>query len=293
MRIHLKHRLLKYRLITAVILIPIVTAALFLLPLMGFVCLILLVCMLSAWEWGRLAGLTSLSQRIWLAIIFGFFLAFISLRISPSRPFLSLWQAKYTLWTALGWWISALILLLCYPCSARFWRKSRLLRLIFGLLTILPFFWGMLALRQYHYDINHFSGAWWVLYVMVLVWSADSGAYIFGRMFGRHKLAQTISPRKTWEGVIGGLITSVVITCFFKKYSPIHAELHALFLSSIISIIAGMLGDLTESMFKREAGIKDSGYVIPGHGGILDRIDSLTAAVPVFICLMFLTFHAI
>ena len=96
---------------------------------------------------------------------------------------------------------------------------------------------------------------------MILVWGADSGAYMFGKMFGKHKLAPKVSPGKTWQGFFGGLLK--------------------------------VLGDLTESMFKREAGIKDSGNLIPGHGGILDRIDSLTAAVPVFACLLLLVFRTI
>lgn len=285
--------MLTYRLITAFILIAMVIAALFLLPLVGFALTTLAVCMLSAWEWGQLAGLTSLNQRIWLAILCGLLLALMMFDTPAYLPSFIVWQAQYALWGALVWWLTALLLILCYPRSAAIWRDSSTLRLTFGILTIMPFFWGMLTLRQHHYDSNHYTGAWWLLYVMVLVWGVDSGAYIFGRSLGQHKLAPKVSPSKTWEGLIGGLFSSAIIACLFSKYAPLNTAPRTLFICSSVTALASVLGDLTESMLKREAGIKDSGHLIPGHGGILDRIDSLTAAVPVFTCLMLLIFNAI
>ena len=285
--------MLKSRLITAFILIPIVIAALFLLPPVGFALVTLAVCMLAAWEWGQLAGLATRNQRIWLAILCGLLLAAMLLTLPEYHPFSTAWQVEYALGASLIWWLAALVLVLCYPQSAAFWRRSSALRLLFGVLTIMPFFWGMVTLRQHEYSLNHFTGAWWLLYVMLLVWGADSGAYIFGRAMGKHKLAPKVSPGKTWEGLVGGLLTSAVISWLFGKYAPLNAVPMSLLLCSVIAVLASVLGDLTESMFKREAGIKDSGNLIPGHGGILDRIDSLTAAVPVFACLMLLIFKAI
>ncbi|MGL6021195.1 MAG: phosphatidate cytidylyltransferase [Gibbsiella quercinecans] len=282
--------MLKYRLITALILIPVVIAALFLLPPLGFTLVTLVVCMLAAWEWGPLAGFASRSQRIWLAVLCGLLLALMVLSIPAYQHSVHLLQIGGSLWLSLAWWLAALLLVLFYPGSAGMWRNSRSLRLIFGLLTIVPFFWGMLALRQYDYAQNPFTGAWWLLYVMLLVWGADSGAYMFGKLFGKHKLAPKVSPGKTWEGLIGGLVTSAVISWLFGRYAPLSVVPVTLLVCSVIAALASVLGDLTESMFKREAGIKDSGSLIPGHGGILDRIDSLTAAVPVFACLMLLVF---
>lgn len=282
--------MLKSRLITALILIPIVIAALFLLPPLGFALVTLAVCMLAAWEWGQLAGFVSRSQRIWLALLCGFLLALMMLSVPAYHQPIHQLQVEGPLWLSLAWWLAALALVLFYPGSAALWRNSRPLRLVFGLLTIVPFFWGMLALRQFDYEQNHFTGAWWLLYVMLLVWGADSGAYMFGKLFGKHKLAPKVSPGKTWEGLIGGLITSAVISWLFGRYAPLTIEPMTLLVCSVIAALASVLGDLTESMFKREAGIKDSGHLIPGHGGILDRIDSLTAAVPVFACLMLLVF---
>ncbi|AKP32877.1 phosphatidate cytidylyltransferase [Yersinia aleksiciae] len=282
--------MLKYRLITALILIPVVIGALFLLPPVGFAIVTLFVCMLAAWEWGQLAGFATRSQRIWLAILCGFLLVLMLLSLPAYQHSAHLPQVSVPLWLSMGWWLAALLLVLTYPRSAAFWRDSRLLRIIFGILTIVPFFWGMVALRQYGYDQHHNIGAWWLLYVMLLVWGADSGAYMFGKLFGKHKLAPKVSPGKTWEGLIGGLLTSALISWLFGRYAPLDIIPEKLLICSVVAALASVLGDLTESMFKREAGIKDSGHLIPGHGGILDRIDSLTAAVPVFACLMLLVF---
>lgn len=282
--------MLKYRLITALILIPVVIGALFLLPPVGFAIVTLVVCMLAAWEWGQLAGFSSRSQRIWLAILCGFLLISMLLSLPAYQHSAHLPQVSVPLWLSMGWWIAALLLVLTYPRSAAVWRDSHLLRIIFGILTIVPFFWGMVALRQYGYEQDHNIGAWWLLYVMLLVWGADSGAYMFGKLFGKHKLAPKVSPGKTWEGLIGGLLTSALISWLFGRYAPLDIIPEILLICSVAAALASVLGDLTESMFKREAGIKDSGHLIPGHGGILDRIDSLTAAVPVFACLMLLVF---
>jgi phosphatidate cytidylyltransferase len=282
--------LLKYRLITALILIPLVIAALFWLPPLGFTLVTLAVCMLAAWEWGALAGFAERSQRIWLAILCGCLLVLTTIGVPAQAYSVDYLQVSVPLWLSLAWWLVALLLVLFYPASAALWRHSRPLRLLFGVLTIVPFFCGMLALRQWGYEQDHVAGAWWLLYVMLLVWGADSGAYLFGKLFGKHKLAPKVSPGKTWEGLLGGLVTSAVISWLFGRYAPLSVVPSTLLLCSVMAVLASILGDLTESMFKREAGIKDSGHLIPGHGGILDRIDSLTAAVPVFACLILLVF---
>jgi phosphatidate cytidylyltransferase len=285
--------LLKSRLITAFILIPLVIAALFWLPLSGFAITTIVICMLAAWEWGQFAGMATRQQRIWLAVLCGLLLAVMLFTLQPYQRDLHQLQMESSLWASLIWWVVALVLVLFYPASAAVWRHSRPLRLLFGVLTVIPFFWGMMALRQYHYDTDHFAGAWWLLFVMFLVWGADSGAYMFGRLFGKHKLAPKVSPGKTWEGFLGGLVCSAVIAWLFALFAPLTIATSTLIICAVIAALASVLGDLTESMFKREAGIKDSGNLIPGHGGILDRIDSLTAAVPVFACLLLLVFRTL
>lgn len=285
--------MLKYRLISAFILIPVVIAALFFLPLIGFAITTLVVCMLAAWEWGQLSGFVNRTQRVWLAVLCGLLLALMLFTLPEYHYGVDIAVVEGSLWLSLFWWIAALLLVLFYPASAAFWRNSKALRLVFGLMTIVPFFWGMVALRGWHYDANHYYGAIWLLYVMILVWGADSGAYMFGKLFGKHKLAPKVSPGKTWQGFIGGLFTAAVISWIYGVVVNLEVAPSTLLICSVVAALASVLGDLTESMFKREAGIKDSGNLIPGHGGILDRIDSLTAAVPVFACLMLLVFRTI
>lgn len=246
----------------------------------------LVVCMLAAWEWGRLANLVSRSQRVLLATTCGCLLELMFFSVPTYSCAIHYSLMRWFLWLSLGWWSAALLLLSFYPQSAAAWRHSCVLRLLFGLLTIVSFFWGMLVLRLYGYEENHFTGAWWLLYVMLLVWGMDSSAYMLGKLFGNHKLAPKVSPGKTWEGLFGGLITSAVIGWLFARYVPLNIAPETLLIYSVLTLLAAVLGDLVESMLKREAGIKDSGCLIPGHGGILDRIDSLTAAVPLFACMM-------
>jgi phosphatidate cytidylyltransferase len=140
--------LLKYRLISAFVLIPIVIAALFLLPPVGFAIVTLAVCMLAAWEWGQLSGFTSRTQRVWLAVLCGLVLALMLFMLPEYHHNIHQPVVEVSLWASLVWWVIALVLVLGYPASAAIWRNSKPIRLIFGILTIIPFFWGMLALRS-------------------------------------------------------------------------------------------------------------------------------------------------
>jgi len=292
--------LLKYRILSALVMIPAAIAGLFLLSPANFAIALIIISMLAAWEWGQFAGLMKPNQRILLAMITGAILVALYqmtghtlLGVNANSGFVLIDTpvVQSSLLMALGWWVAATGLVLTYPKSTVIWHKSTLYRLIFGALTIIPFFFGMVTLREYGSLLpGQYMGAWCLLYVMVLVWGADSGAYAFGRLFGKHKLAPKVSPGKTWEGVVGGLFTAAIISIIFSYFIALPVPLHKLLICSIIAVIASVLGDLTESMFKREAGIKDSSHLIPGHGGVLDRIDSLTAAIPVFTGLLLLVF---
>ncbi len=187
---------------------------------------------------------------------------------------------------AVSWWGLALLLVISYPKSAKFWSKNPLLQLLFAFSTLIPFIAGVLRLRLEHYPHDPYHGLFLLLYVFILVWAADSGAYFSGRTFGKRKLAPKVSPGKSWEGVIGGLITALVLAFIFIHFSNNtlvgNRNITGFIILSVATVAISVLGDLTESMFKRESGVKDSSQLIPGHGGVLDRIDSLTAAVPFF-----------
>ncbi|OUY06024.1 phosphatidate cytidylyltransferase [Acinetobacter populi] len=151
--------------------------------------------------------------------------------------------------------------------------------------SILYFLGGLLIIAAVTaiFSLWEFS-PWWLMYVFLLVWGADSGAYFVGKKFGMRKLAPLVSPNKSIEGLIGGLVTSGIIIIIV---SSLYLDLSfwpfvGFMLLSLITVIASVLGDLVESMVKRRAGIKDSGRILPGHGGVLDRVDSLLAAAPVF-----------
>ncbi|MXP56354.1 phosphatidate cytidylyltransferase [Pantoea sp. Mhis] len=279
--------MLKIRIVSACILMPLVILLISYLPLFIFIIINIAVCMLAAWEWGLLAGIITHGQRAFIAMLYGFILLIMVYILQITQNNLQQFEIQAFLWVSIIWWFSAFILVSFYPSSAGLWRNSRLLRLLFGMFILIPFFLSIILLRIYTNNIKNITGTWWLLIVMFLVWSADSGAYIFGRYFGKHLLAPKISPGKTWEGLFAGLLFSTIIAWLFSLLAPFNnIKISMLFFFSIIIVLTSVLGDLTESMFKREAGIKNSGNLIPGHGGILDRIDSLTSAVPILVYLL-------
>lgn len=287
--------MLKERLLSAVIMIAVVLCALFWLPPLLFTVALAAIVVIGMWEWAQFAGFKRPIARALVAfitiglLIFPIFAATDAIK---AGRFLTD-ETIPLLFAACIWWGIALILVLTYPNSAAIWSKSVSAKFVFGFLTLIPFLIATLALRFYHYNSSPYQGTLLLLYVFLLVWAADSGAYFFGRAFGKHKLAPKVSPGKSWEGAIGGLFTAGVIAFLFLQFAPQNVfgkslALTPFILLSVATVAISILGDLTESMFKRQAGIKDSSNLIPGHGGVLDRIDSLTAAVPFFATIFFL-----
>lgn len=287
--------MLKERLLSAVIMIAVVLCALFWLPPLFFTVALAAIVVIGMWEWAQFAGFKRPIARALVAfitiglLIFPIFAATDAIK---AGRFLTD-ETIPLLFAACIWWGIALILVLTYPNSAAIWSKSVSAKFVFGFLTLIPFLIATLALRFYHYNSSPYQGTLLLLYVFLLVWAADSGAYFFGRAFGKHKLAPKVSPGKSWEGAIGGLFTAGVIAFLFLQFAPQNVfgkslALTPFILLSVATVAISILGDLTESMFKRQAGIKDSSNLIPGHGGVLDRIDSLTAAVPFFATIFFL-----
>ena len=156
------------------------------------------------------------------------------------------------------------------------WRvQSTLLMALTGWALLIPIGLAMMDLRA--------LGPWWLLGVMGLVWTADIGAYFFGRKFGKTRLAPRISPGKTWEGVAGALLCATVYVLmggFFSDQSVLRDRLPVLIIAGWCGVALAVIGDLFESAIKRQAGVKDSGALLPGHGGLLDRIDAMTSTLP-------------
>jgi phosphatidate cytidylyltransferase len=152
-----------------------------------------------------------------------------------------------------------------------------------GILVLVPFWQALLIVRQSEISLVSISTLWIILYMLLLVWAADVASYFSGKTWGRRKLAPSVSPGKSWEGAWGGLSSSIVLATAAALILslPLRAAI-ILAVMSFATAVMSIFGDLTESMFKREAGLKDSSNLLPGHGGFMDRIDSLTAAVPIF-----------
>lgn len=274
---------MQQRIITALILAPLAIAGIFFLPLKFFMLFSALIYLLSSKEW---AGFVSKIPSGVILFIFGLVLGGTLLLIPAEQ----IWSAGkvngyiiYGLLAASIWWCISLLMVISYPRSAKLWQKSKLIKSVFGLLTLVPLFWAMVVLRSVNIHHDFYFGAELLMYVFCLVWAADIGAYFCGKKFGKHKLAPNVSPGKTIEGFLGGVISAMLVAMIGLNFFVIPTDKMALFLvGSLVTIMVSALGDLSESIFKREAGLKDSSNLLPGHGGILDRIDSLTAAVPVF-----------
>ncbi|RUO21525.1 phosphatidate cytidylyltransferase [Aliidiomarina haloalkalitolerans] len=279
--------MLKQRILTAIVLIPLALGAIFLLPLPWFGLVVLLVMALAAWEWAPLMGVChragKLAYTLLCMALIGIFFWFIPLEQIWQSP--SLHPIVYWL-TVVGavWWLIAIVLVLNFPRSKAVWQRSRIFVGLIGLLMLVPAWAAIIALRSEHYAQEPLHGAFLVLFVFLLVWAADVGAYFSGKKFGKHKLMPRVSPGKTLEGLVGGLALAILVMFVVAEYTNLFIE-HSVgyYAVGIVTVLVSVFGDLNESMFKRCVGVKDSGSLLPGHGGILDRIDSLTSALPVFL----------
>ncbi len=279
--------MLKQRIITALILAPAAICAIFYLPLVYFAGLLLAVVAIGAWEWGPMMGLTTKLSRLSYVISTTLLISVLWYYLPPEQLWSSTIGLKQgvlsLLWLSVIWWGTAALLIFFYPKSNGLWAKSPIVIAILGWLILVPTWLAFMVLRASDYLINDFHGAQLLMVLFLLVWSADIGAYFVGKSIGKNKLMPNVSPGKTIEGFLGGVVCAVILTIaigFYLNWSS-DKMLIALFVAALIATIS-VLGDLTESMFKRQAGIKDSGSILPGHGGILDRIDSLTATAPIF-----------
>jgi phosphatidate cytidylyltransferase len=253
------------RVLTSAVLIGLLLIVLLALPVAAAVVALLLVLAAGAWEWSGFVSADSPPRRYAFvaAVLLLLALAWeITATLSGRRLFLG---------ATLLWWCVALSWVVFAPQ-----RVGALSAVFAGILALVPMGVALLRLRLI---VPHGGG--WTLYALVIVWAADTGGYFAGRRFGRLRLAPRVSPGKTWEGVLGALVLGVPVALLGSVLFAVAAL--PLLVISLVAIAFSVVGDLTESMFKRHAGVKDSGWLIPGHGGVMDRIDSLTAAAPIFL----------
>ena len=267
--------MLKQRVITALILAATVLAALFFLTPVWFSLFAAGFIMIAAWEWGNLAGASRVMALGFYAVLAAV-MGWLHFSSGFDDPELHLSTIKSVLLAGSMWWAVALLWVQGYPSSALLWGSTPV-RLVMGGFVLVP---AWLALS---WLVALESGIWLVFLLMLTVACADIGAYFAGHRLGRHKLAPQVSPGKTVEGFLGGLALVVLVVSAVILLSPTQRHLWWQWVVVAVSTgLASVLGDLLESMVKRHRGVKDSGKLLPGHGGILDRIDSLTAALPVF-----------
>ena len=254
--------MLKQRIVTAIIALAVLLLVLFVLPAGLTRAVIAALMLMAAWEWSGFLSLSGRPARAsYVAIVAA--LAAAVFWYAPDERIL-----QPIMLLAIGWWMLAFLWLFFYPTGI-----PRVLAWVCGVLVILP---AWLAI-EWLYGRQPLL----LLFVLTIVWAADIGAYCAGRRFGRVKLAPQISPGKTWEGVIGGLLAVIMLALLVG--SRIGIDLAVLVPLCLAVAIISVVGDLTVSMFKRHAGVKDSGSLFPGHGGVLDRIDSTAAAAPLFV----------
>lgn len=266
--------MLRTRVITALVLLALVLPSLFFLPQAWWAILVAVFIGVGAWEWGGLLGLGETARRL-LGVALALLCSAVSL-LAPTAMGIGSGEGLGAPWV-----------LACYAVAAAFWcvvvplwlrAKWRLPHglsgVLIGSVVLFPTWLALVQLR--------IPGPGILLAILAVVWMADIAAYFSGKAFGKHKLAPSISPGKTWEGAIGaglGVVLYGVALRIGFAFEPVVLPLWVLCLVAVTAI--SIIGDLYESMLKRQAGIKDSSNVLPGHGGVLDRIDSLTSTLPV------------
>lgn len=264
--------MLKARLISAAVMVPLVVCGVLFLSTPVFALILAGILLLAAWEWSHLIPVGNITLRIIYTA-------------SIAALFWLLWQAGLALnifpvlLMAFVWWLCALFWLSRPQILAAASPVNVNLKMLVGALVIVP---AWAALSMLH--ASGASGPKLTLMLLVMVWLADSGAYFAGRQWGKTKLAPAISPGKTWEGVYGGLLSSLVFAAVAGGlYSHDVSWTLKFMLVAAVTVLFSVVGDLLESLLKRHSGIKDSGRIIPGHGGIFDRVDGLVAAAPMFL----------
>lgn len=252
------------RVITALCLAAIALAGIFLLPVWGLALLFAAAAGAAAYEWSGFLHNPSKAKRL---VYVALYLALVALTFMNNG-----WYA-YVVAAAALVWVVLIVLVLIYPRGRALYSRSWLVALV-GLLLMLGAWASLVMIREMP------NGQYWVLWMLLLTTATDVGAYFSGRALGRRKLAPSLSPGKTWEGAAGGMLSALAICLSLLLWLSSWPAVFAA-LVTVGLVVVAVFGDLFESLLKRANGIKDSGGLLPGHGGVLDRIDSIIAVAPV------------
>ena len=257
------------RLLTAVVLIPLVVLATLRFESSEFAIAMMPVLVICSWEYGGL-----IKMKRWITKSFYVLALTINAYYVNQMSFLLM----PVLIVTLLWWLINSFWIINFPRHTRSWYSHPATRIINGFFFFVPLLVALTTLHQIDSTL--------VLLLLVLVWAADSGAYLVGRTLGKNKLLPNVSPGKTVEGAVGGILFSFGAMLIYVRFGLENADFTQYFFYGVLSLVtayASILGDLFESLHKRIAGVKDSGVLVPGHGGLFDRIDSLTASAPIFL----------
>jgi len=255
---------LRQRVLTAMVLVAVLLGVMLGLPPIATIWLVTVLVLIGAWEWAAFIGNGSAPARAGFTVT-------VAVLLIACLYFYTPQFVRIALTVAMLWWIAAFFWVCLAPA-----RVHPLTAAIAGILSLVPCW---LALVYITFTTN---STYWVLFTLALVWAADTGAFFAGRWLGRVPLAPRVSPKKTWEGVFGGMLAGALVSWVAASY--VFAVDVWPFVATCVAVAAiSIVGDLTESMLKRAVGLKDSGSVFPGHGGMLDRIDSVTAAAPALV----------
>lgn len=265
------------RIAAALVMAPVAIAAILLLPTPWMMIAAAVVFLAGLWEWFDLAEVEdTLARGVLLLANLGLMVAIVWASRSSEGATLALYQLASIV--GVVWWLAALLWLGRFDFGSNHQTWARAIKLGAGTLAVVP---AWCALTWLHADGP--EGHYWLLSALAAVWAADTGAYFAGRYLGQHKLAPRVSPNKTIEGLLGGVIAGTVASVGFSMLTGARgADLSKVALVAAVAILFSVIGDLFESLLKRHVGKKDSGTLIPGHGGVLDRIDAVLAALPVF-----------
>lgn len=271
--------MLKQRVITALILGPFIIWSVLTFSHAALAIEMGIILVLAAWEWAKLSGIQNQFGRVG----YGIFVAG-TLLLSAWLMHAHTVQLEVILYAAAVWWCLALLLIILanrtkVSAVASFSNLAILGNLLFGVVVLFGAFVSIVGVHRFEE-----YGARYILLLLILIWAADSSAYFAGKAFGKHKLAANVSPGKTWEGVAGGVLATAIVAYIISVYLQLENPFNFYFVTiAIITVGFSIVGDLIESLFKRRAGVKDSSQLLPGHGGVLDRIDSLLSAAPLFL----------